>query len=397
MIQKIAPGPLCGVVAAIPSKSMAHRLLICNALSGGHGTVVCHGTSRDIEATEACLKALHTGDRLPCGESGSTLRFLLPVAAALEKPVEFLMQGRLPQRPLSPLDTQLEAHGVHLSRPAPDILRCEGRLTPGAYTLPGDVSSQYISGLLFALPLLESPSTLTVTGRMESAPYVAMTLDALRQFGVAIAVQGQTFQIPGGGYGAGKTVQVEGDWSNAAFWLCAGALGAPVTVTGLRENSLQGDRAVCEILSRFGAVVNGTTVSPAPLRAMEIDASAIPDLVPVLAVVAAAATGTTCFTNAQRLRLKESDRIASVLQMLKNLGADARETADGLVVHGGRCLRGGTVDSCNDHRIAMAAAIASILCEDTVCITGAEAVEKSYPGFWADFAALKQSGLGGIV
>ena len=396
MNQNISPSPLRGSIPAIPSKSAAHRLLICAALADSPTEVICHGTSKDIEATRACLAAMETGGILPCGESGSTLRFLLPVAEALGLEAEFLMEGRLPQRPLAPLDAQLTGHGARLSRPAPDRLRVSGRLTPGDYTLPGNVSSQYISGLLFALPLLDAPSTLTVTGTVESAPYIAMTLDALGQFGVDVAVHNQVYAIPARGYRSPGKALVEGDWSNAAFWLCAGALAGPVIVTGLKPDSLQGDKAVLDILAQFGAKTeqNGEhfTVFPGALQALDIDAAAIPDLVPVLSVVAAAAPGVTRIYNAGRLRLKESDRIRTVCAMLQNLGADAEETADGLLIRGGKPLTGGTVDSANDHRIAMAAAVASVLCQGDVTVTGAEAVNKSYPGFWEDFEKLQKKG-----
>jgi len=393
MIQSITPSNLPGSIPAIPSKSMAHRLFICAALADGETTVECQGTSKDIEATRACLATMQSGCKLPCGESGSTLRFLLPVAAALGLDAEFHMEGRLPQRPLYPLDEQLIAHGAVLSRPREDVLKISGKLAPGEYTLPGDVSSQYISGLLFALPLLDAPSTLTVTGKIESGPYIEMTLDALRQFGVHVTIEENVFHIPACGYRSPGKAVVEGDWSNAAFWLCAGALGKPVTVTGLDPNSLQGDKAIFDLLAAFGAETKQEgdtyTVSPAPLKALEIDAAAIPDLVPVLSVVAAAAAGTTRIYNAQRLRLKESDRIASVKAMLEALGASVEETADGLLIHGGKPLSGGTVDSCNDHRIAMAAAVASVICQNPVTVLGAEAVEKSYPNFWSDLQDLK--------
>jgi len=393
MIQSITPSNLSGSIPAIPSKSMAHRLFICAALADGETTVECQGTSKDIEATRACLAAMKGDGRLPCGESGSTLRFLLPVVAALGLDAAFHMEGRLPQRPLHPLDEQLTAHGAVLTRPQPGVLKVSGKLTPGDYTLPGDVSSQYISGLLFALPLLEKSSTLTVTGKVESGPYIEMTLDALRQFGIHVTIENNVFHIPACPYRSPGKARVEGDWSNAAFWLCAGALGSPVTVTGLNPDSLQGDKAVVGILSACGAKTEQSgdafTVSPGSLTAIDIDAAAIPDLVPVLSVVAAAAAGTTRIYNAQRLRLKESDRIETVCRMLRNLGADVEETEDGLLIHGGKPLQGGTVDSCNDHRIAMSAAIASILCEGEVTVLGAEAVEKSYPDFWRDFESMK--------
>jgi len=394
MIQEILPSALSGTIRAIPSKSMAHRLMICAALAQQNTDILCDGTSKDIEATRACLAAMKTGDPLPCGESGSTLRFLLPVVCALGLETEFHMEGRLPQRPLHPLDAQLTAHGAVLTRPRPDVLRVSGKLTPGDYTLPGNVSSQFISGLLFALPLLDRPSTLIVTGTIESLPYIRMTLDALQQFGVPVTMEKTVFRIPANPYRSPGTVGVEGDWSNAAFWLCAGALGSPVTVTGLNPDSLQGDKEIFHLLAAFGAGTEQDgdrfTVSPAPLKAMDIDASQIPDLVPILSVAAAAAEGTTRIYNAQRLRLKESDRIASVKAMLEALGAKAEELPDGLLIRGGIPLTGGTVDSCNDHRIAMAAAVASILCSGEVTVLQAEAVEKSYPNFWRDFQSLRK-------
>ena len=389
----ISPAPISGQIPSIASKSAAHRLYICAALAKDSTQIICDGSSKDIAATRACLEAAQSSDaQLPCGESGSTLRFLLPVMAALGKDVTFRMEGRLPQRPLSPLDAQLTAHGVSLSRPGPELLRVSGRLTPGEYTLPGNVSSQFISGLLFALPLLDGPSTLTVTGKVESAPYIDMTLDALAQFGIQPEKNGNTYHIQPQPYTSPGTVRVEGDWSNAAFWLCAGALSGPVTVCGLDTNSLQGDKAVVPLLERFGAkteqIGDRVTVSPGPLTAVDIDAAAIPDLVPVLSVIAAAARGTTRIYHAQRLRLKESDRIQSVCRMLASLGAKAEETEDGLLIHGGFPLSGGSVDSCNDHRIAMAAAVASVLCSGPTTVLGAEAVEKSYPDFWAHLRTL---------
>lgn len=393
MTKHILPAPIRGTVAAIASKSMAHRLMICAALADKPTDVVCHTSSRDIEATKACLAAIKEGKKpLPCGESGSTLRFLLPVVAALGLDTEFYMEGRLPERPLAPLDEELTKHGAILQKDGA-VLRVSGQLTAGEYCLPGNVSSQYISGLLFALPLLGKPSTLTVTGKVESEPYIQMTLHALRQFGIHIIIEENVYHIPACGYESPGKAYVEGDWSNAAFWLCAGALTGPVTVTGLDANSLQGDKAVLEILKQFGAVCeqtgNSFTVSPAPLRAIDIDAAAIPDLVPVLSVVAAKAEGTTHIYNAGRLRLKESDRIETVCRLLHDLGGHVKETDDGLVITGGEPLQGGTVDSCNDHRIAMAAAVASCLCQNPLTITGAEAVSKSYPHFWDDLEKLK--------
>jgi len=391
MNRTIHPRPLRGTIRAIPSKSMAHRLLICQALADDHRPIA--GDSADLTATRACLQALRTSHPvLPCGESGSTLRFLLPVAAALGQEAAFVMAGRLPERPLFPLDRELERHGVTLTRPQPHILHCEGQLRSGSYTIPGNISSQFVSGLLFALPLLEEPSTLTVTGRMESAPYVRMTLAALRQFGVEIPEDHQTFFVSPQSCRRPDAVSVEGDWSNAAFWLCAGALGGPVTVTGLNPDSLQGDRAIVPILRQFGARVeicgDAVTASSGCLHAVDIDAANIPDLIPALSVVAAAASGTTRIRNAARLRLKESDRLRAICRMLQALGAQVQQTDDGLVIQGGNALTGGTVDCCGDHRMAMAAAVAAALCRNPVTVPGAEAVEKSDPGFWRDLDGL---------
>lgn len=392
MTKHISPSPIGGTIPAIASKSMAHRLLICAALADEPTDVICPTTSKDIEATRACLSAIKEGRTpLPCGESGSTLRFLLPVVAALGLDTTFYMEGRLPDRPLAPLDEELTKHGVTLEKNGAELRIC-GKLRPGDFVLPGNVSSQYISGLLFALPLLDAPSTLTVTGAVESEPYIHMTLHALRQFGIHIIIEENVYHIPSAAYKSPGIAYVEGDWSNAAFWLCAGALTGPVTVTGLDARSLQGDKAVIEILEQFGALCeqhgDSFTVSPAPLHGIEIDAAAIPDLVPILSIVAAKAEGTTRICNAGRLRLKESDRIETVCRLIRDLGGQVEETADGLLIHGGTPLQGGTADSFGDHRIAMAAAIASSICQGPVTVLGAEAVNKSYPHFWDDHAQL---------
>ncbi len=405
---------LCGSVRIPASKSQAHRLLICAALGQERVTLRCDGFSNDILATAQCLRSLGaqaemesdslirlTPGRsdapciLPCGESGSTLRFLLPVAAALGANATFHMDGRLPQRPLHPLDGELTRHGVTLTRDG-DTLTVSGRLLPGDYTLPGNVSSQYISGLLMALPLLSGDSTLTVTGKVESAAYIAMTEDALRLSGVTFHKDGWVYRIPGGqNFALPGNLAVEGDWSNAAFFLCAGALSQQgVTVTGLNTASSQGDRAIVDILRQFGACVIETeravTVTAGTLRGITIDAAAIPDLIPVLSVVAAAADGETHIVNAARLRLKESDRLATTAAMLRALGGSVEELPDGLIIRG-TPLSGGTVDSANDHRIAMSAAVAASLC--AVTVEGSECVNKSYPRFWEDYAALKGDAL----
>ncbi len=410
----IEPGSRCGTVRIPASKSQAHRLLILAALGENETSLDCDGISKDIAATAACLNALGADIRetepgllqvkpirniptglchLPCGESGSTLRFLLPVAGALGANCVFLREGHLPERPLAPLDRELTAHGMTL-RADGALLYAEGKLGCGEYTLPGDISSQYISGLLMALPRLAGESRLAVTGSVESAAYITMTEDALRLAGAAFQKEGQTYHIPGGQRCRfpGK-LSVEGDWSNAAFFLCMGALSEKgVRVAGLNSASSQGDRAALEILRRFGAEVRedaeGVFVRKGTLRGITIDAAPVPDLIPTLAALAAAAEGETRVINAARLRLKESDRIRSTCAMLAALGGEAEERPDGLVIRGGKPLAGGTVDSCGDHRIAMAAAVAATAAAGAVTVTGSECTAKSYPRFWEDLDSL---------
>ena len=413
MRREIEPGQRYGEMRIPASKSQAHRLLICAALGSEPIRIYCDGISRDIEATVNCLRAMGAEiseeigclcvnpireiprgrTELFCGESGSTLRFLLPLVGALGIQAVFHMEGRLPERPLSPLDTQLCAHGMKIER-AGALLFCEGSLTGGAYIIPGDVSSQYVSGLLMALPHLKTSSTLEVRGPVESAPYIGMTEDALHLAGIQMEKNGWHYSIPGPQRCClPETLAVEGDWSNAAFFLCLGALSAGgVTVRGLNLRSSQGDRAVLDCLRGFGAELscgeNCVTVKRGPLHAQIIDASAIPDLIPVLSVLASAAEGETRIVNAARLLFKESDRLSSTAAMLKALGAEVTELKDGLVVHGGKTLAGGTVNAVGDHRIAMSAAVASALCEKSVTVEDAQAVEKSYPRFWDDFDSL---------
>lgn len=385
----ITPGKLSGSVHIIPSKSQAHRLLICAAFADKETELICPETNRDIEATAGCLNALgadirrtETGYRitpavtvpetavLHCHDSGSTLRFLLPVAGALGVDTVFQLEGRLPSRPLSPLWEEMERMGCRLSRPTRDTIRCQGKLKAGTYTIPGNISSQYITGLLLALPLAQGTSRIHITGTLESRPYVDLTLQAIQKFGVCSdpdAIPGaQKYHSPG-------SIRVESDWSNAAFFLAAAALGNPVSLQELDIDSLQGDRIVYSLL-------------PQMRENITICASHIPDLVPILSIVAAAGKGAV-FTHIQRLRIKESDRVASTIAMIEDLGGKAEATEDTLTIYG-TGLTGGTVNSANDHRIAMSAAIASTVCKDSVTILGAQCVKKSYPKFWEEFSRL---------
>ena len=376
----IQPGRLQGTLTAIPSKSQAHRYLICAAFADNETTLICPETNRDIEATAQCLcslgaNILRTTDGyhvspikqypasaiLPCGESGSTLRFMLPIVGAMGVDGVFQLEGRLPQRPLSPLWEEMERMGCSLTRPTIDTIRCTGKLRSGEYIIDGGVSSQFITGLLFATALMDCQSDIKITGHLESKPYVDMTKQALTVFGAP------KFHSLG-------QLQVEGDWSNGAFFLAAKCLGSDLQVLGLDPNSVQGDRAVVDILNQL------TAETPT------VSAADIPDLVPILAIVAGASNGAV-FTDIRRLRLKESDRVASTIAMIENLGGKAQADENTLTVYG-TGFTGGVVDAMNDHRIAMAAAIASTVCQKPVTVLGAQCVQKSYPAFWDEFKRL---------
>lgn len=390
----ITPSRLRGSVRVPASKSAAHRALICAALADKPTDIAIGALNRDIEATAACLNALGArienapgGLRvspirrvpedaaLDCGESGSTLRFLIPVAAALNARATFAGHGRLPERPNALLTDALRGHGATIDS---DLLptRLSGPIRGGDWALPGNVSSQYVTGLLFALPLLEEDSALRLTTALESSAYVDMTLDALRSFGIRTEAARDGWRVPGAQrYRSPGRLEIEGDWSAAAFWLAANAMGGDIRLEGLREDTAQGDRAAKRLLGQS-----------------EIDASGVPDLVPALAVAAARRPGRTVITGAARLRLKESDRLETVAALLRALGHGVTVTADGLVVEGGApapCAGDTrTVDGANDHRIVMAAAVAAAFADRPVRVTGAQAVEKSYPDFFRDFKAL---------
>ena len=386
----IFPAALHGSVDAIPSKSQAHRLLICAAFADRETVLFCPRTNRDIEATAQCLRALgadiqrtdkgytvvpiqHIPDTatLHCGESGSTLRFMLPIVGALGVDATFIMEARLPQRPLSPLWDEMERMGCQLSRPTADTLRCQGQLRGGEYVISGNVSSQFITGLLFATALLRQDSQIRIPGRLESKPYVDMTLEALALFGV----QAEDFRICGGQrFCSHGPITVEGDWSNGAFFLAAKALGSQVNINNLSPTSPQGDRAAAHWLEQL------------PKGHCLIDATDIPDLVPILSVVAGAYQGAR-FTGIRRLRLKETDRVATVCAMLMALGAKAEATEDTLDIFPAP-YQGCTIDATSDHRIAMSAGIAATVATGPVTIINADSVNKSYPDFWAEYRRL---------
>lgn len=403
----ITPSKLSGNVTPPPSKSQAHRLLIAAALADGESVISNVAFSQDIEATLRCLGELGAGfavdgstvtvrgmgansmsplrrmayPHLDCGESGSTLRFLIPIALAVRGGGIFTGHGRLMERPQKPYFDLFDEKGIFYER-KDGVLTVAGLLTPGVYCLPGNVSSQFFTGLLFALPLLNGPSAIIPTSPLESEGYIQMTLRVMAQFGVELPV---TLSLPPHYHPQGNqtyraaNAAVEADWSQAAFWYAAGALGNPVVPAGMDPYSLQGDRVVMEQLLALSG--------PGDLA---LDVSGCPDLVPPLAVTAALRAGrATRLTNAARLRIKESDRLASVTAVLGALGADITEGPDFLEIRGKETLSGGAaVDSFNDHRIAMMAAIAATRCETPITITGAQCVAKSYPDFWEVYGQL---------
>lgn len=411
----ITPRKLNGTIDAIPSKSHAHRVLIAQKLAQLQGqrktdSLVIPTFSDDIAATKNCLVQLDKQmPYLDCKESGSTLRFMLPVAMALKNEAVFIGSGKLPYRPISPLKEEMEAHGCSfrmgnteqkISDKYKEICTITGRLQPGEYSLAGNVSSQFITGLLFALPLLDGDSVLRLTTKLESAGYVDLTLDVLKAFSIdvkrSLTDEGfEVYEIAGNQkYIEPDGLAVEGDWSNASFWLVCGALGGNVTVRGLNLESSQRDKEILNVLRQMGAEIsiNGlcdiTVSCPSGLKGCEVSVAQTPDMVPVLAAAMALADGSSLITNAERLKIKESDRLRTVYDFLSKLDADITYAGEGLSLTGKPALCGGEISSHNDHRIAMAAAVASCGCKGAVTITGAEAVRKSYPDFFKDFAAL---------
>lgn len=396
----ITPSRLAGVITPPPSKSQAHRLLIAAALAQGESLISNVAFSQDILATLSCLEQLgaeierggssvrirgigqapHQGGALPrmdCRESGSTLRFMIPVAVSVAGGGVFTGSGRLLERPQGPYETLFRDKGISFVQTSQSI-QVEGTLMPGEYPLAGDVSSQFITGLLYALPTLAGDSEILLTTPLESKGYVDMTLLALEAFGVSAQETGRGYSIPGGQRYRQTDLAVESDYSQAGFYYAAKGLGNDVDIRGLNPKSAQGDRC---IVPYYQALCQSGPV--------ELDVSQCPDLVPALAVHAALRAGqTTAIVNAARLRMKESDRLAAVTQELNKLGAQVEEYPDHLMIRGVESLHGGTVDAHNDHRIAMMLAIAATRCAGPVTLTGAESVRKSYPSFWEDYTAL---------
>ena len=396
----ISPKILNGKVSAPPSKSVAHRLLICASLAKGKSEISGLTYSKDITATINALKAMgakitvqndiatvlgiskiQNTAEIDCNESGSTLRFLIPLASALGINTTFFGSGKLPERPIIPYLSQLSKNGIAFNYNNTMPFSISGKLKAGKYEMAGDVSSQFITGLLFALPLLDGNSEIILTSKLESKPYVDITIDCLSQFGIIVVENENGYYIKGNQIYKPKNVVVEGDYSQAAFYYVANAIGCNIEINNLNTNSFQGDKKIIEIIHNIG--YNNKRLKP-----FEVDASDIPDIVPILAVFASFCDGESRITNVARLRIKESDRLEAISTCINRIGGNVLATSNSLIIKGVQNFTGGEVDSFNDHRIAMSMAISAIKCKKELKILNASCVEKSYPNFFEEYKKL---------
>lgn len=409
---KFSPFVPNGTVNVPPSKSDVHRAIICAAMANGVSRISPVALSNDIKATIGCIKALgadavlennvltvdgtnmykNKTALLDCGESGSTLRFFIPIAAVGNINATFVGKGKLPQRPIGIFTEALPKAGTVCKTEGGLPLEIKGQLKSGIFEIPGNVSSQFITGLLLALPILEGDSEIVLTSPLESVGYIAMTIRTMKQFGVNIQATEKGWHIKGGQSYKTCDYTTDGDWSQAAFFMVLGAVSGKVTVKGVAKDSTQGDKKCAEILARFGAKVtqldNEVTVEKGKLKAITIDASQIPDLVPALSVCAAFAKGTTKIINAERLRIKECDRLKATAELLNNLGGKVKELSDGLEITGVSSLKGGNVNGYNDHRIVMSAAVCAARSDEDITATFAMSINKSYPDFYIDYNSI---------
>ena len=409
---KFSPFVPNGTVNVPPSKSDVHRAIICAAMANGVSRISPVALSNDIKATIGCIKALgadavlennvlivdgtnmykNKTALLDCGESGSTLRFFIPIAAVGNINATFVGKGKLPQRPIGIFTEALPKAGTVCKTEGGLPLEIKGQLKSGIFEIPGNVSSQFITGLLLALPILEGDSEIVLTSPLESVGYIAMTIRTMKQFGVNIDTTESGWHIKGGQSYKTCDYTTDGDWSQAAFFMVLGAIGGKVTVKGVAKDSTQGDKKCAEILAEFGAKVtqrdNEVTVEKGDLKAITIDASQLPDLVPVLSVCAAFAEGTTKIINAERLRIKECDRLKATAELLNNLGGKVKELSGGLEITGVSSLKGGNVNGYNDHRIVMSAAVCAARSDEDITATFAMSINKSYPDFYIDYNSI---------
>lgn len=397
---KISPSKLNGTVEIPASKSYAHRALICAALADGNSVISGVTMSKDIEATIGAMTALGADftvnndssivvrgvnssvstAEIDCNESGSTLRFIIPVAAALGTKSEFFGRGRLPERPIDIYIRELSKNGIIFDYNNTMPFSIDGKLNSGVYEIEGDVSSQFITGLLFALPLLEGDSVIKLTSKLESKPYADITIECLKRFGIEVTEIENDYIIKGGQKYHPCDLKVEGDYSQAAFFCVANALGSDVALKNLISDSAQGDKEIISIIENMNCNDE--------LKSFNADCSDIPDLVPILTVLGCFGTETSVIYNAKRLKIKESNRLEAISVTLNMLGGNVKVTDDGLIIKPIKIFHGGVVDSFGDHRIVMSAAIAATRCDGDIIIKGAEAVEKSYPDFFKDYTSL---------
>ncbi len=409
---KFSPFIPSGTVNVPPSKSDVHRAIICAAMANGVSRISPVALSNDIKATIGCIKALgaeavlennvltvdgtnmykNKTALLDCGESGSTLRFFIPIAAVGNVNATFVGKGKLPQRPIGIFTEALPKAGTVCKTEGGLPLEIKGQLKSGIFEIPGNVSSQFITGLLLALPILEGDSEIVLTSPLESVGYIAMTIRTMKQFGVNIDTTENGWHIKGGQTYKSCNYTTDGDWSQAAFFMVLGAIGGKVTVKGVAKDSTQGDKKCAEILAEFGAKVtqgdNEVTVEKGDLKAITIDASQIPDLVPVLSVCAAFAEGTTKIINAERLRIKECDRLKATAELLNNLGGKVKELSGGLEITGVSSLKRGNVNGYNDHRIVMSSGVCAARSDGDITATFAMSINKSYPDFYIDYNSI---------
>lgn len=393
---RIQPSTLSGKLEIPSSKSYAHRALICAALADGVSEIKGISFSKDIEATISAMNALGAeistdnsgkvivngisstpkGNVIDCNESGSTLRFIIPIAAALNANAEFHGRGRLPERPIDIFTRELGKKGSSFSNNGKLPFVLSGQLHSGIFEIEGNVSSQLVTGLLFALPLLKGDSTVRITSKLESKPYVDITIECLRKYGIEITENLNEYIIKGSQRYKPCNLTVEGDYSQAAFYYVANYLGAEIDLSNLNPDSVQGDKKILDIISEICYNDN---------KSFHVDCSDIPDLVPILAVLGSFGKSESVIFNAQRLRIKESDRLVAISETLNKLGGNITVTDDGLIIKPVKVLHAGTVESFGDHRIVMAASIAALKADGDIIIKGAEAVEKSYPDFFRDY------------
>lgn len=414
---KITPSKLSGTINIPPSKSYSHRAIICGALGEGISNIHNIDFSDDIKTTIRLAEnmgaeiSIHGNSLLikgnsgkinikdpniQCNESGSSIRFIIPILLASDNCYAIIDgKGKLKERPLTSYYKIFDKQNIEYRTTNGLLpLTIKGNLKADNFEIEGNISSQFITGLLYTLPLLKDESKINITSNLESISYVDLTLDMLKNSGIEIINnEYKSFSIKGNQKYKNIDYTVEGDYSQVAFWIVAGILGSPITCTSIFKNSLQGDKAIVEIVQRMGANLeienDKIKVIPSNTHGTIIDISQCPDIGPILTVLAALSEGETRIINAERLRIKESDRITSIKTELNKLGANVSETENSLIIQGVKSLKGGvTVDAWNDHRIAMALAVASIKCENPITITGAESVKKSYPNFWEEFQKL---------